>query len=511
MIHTVSSASLKTKNIMKNFKKISILLLLVAGVNFSCTDGFEEVNSDPNRLEAGKISPGTLLNPILYSVATFNTLRSDDFTFFIMQVTLPFPSNSGGVHRYDIGESAGNSTWNTYYRWLNNVREMKETAIALEDPNYEAVALTLNAWIYSLLTDCFGDVPMDEAVRGEEGIFRPAFNTQQEVYTKILEDLERANTLFDVKKPMIYGSDILFSSSAEDLKDGRNVLRWKMFCNSLRLRLLLRVSKRPEMNSYARMLEILNNSGTHPVFTNNSEAAILKVSGVGANISPWGRAVDFTTSRAGAAFFIDNLNAFNDPRRPVFNTLAKEKDGKTPKGYLGIPSAYTGTDSQFKFVPSGLNIALATAPMVCVIMTYAEVEFIKAELAQKGVLPSTDAKLYYENGVRAAIEQWGVDFPANYFTDPATKSATEYNGTLERIMLQKYYALYFNDYQQWFECRRTGFPVLPKTSSMRNNKMMPVRFEYPVVVETNNPENYARAVANMGGSDDINTKVWWEK
>ena len=77
-------------------------------------------------------------------------------------------------------------------------------------------------------------------------------------------------------------------------------------------------------------------------------------------------------------------------------------------------------------------------------------------------------------------------------------------------MLQKYYALYFNDYQQWFEYRRTGFPVLPKTDAMLNNKQVPVRFRYPVVVQTNNAANYARAVNSMGG-DDINTKVWWEK
>jgi hypothetical protein len=43
-----------------------------------------------------------------------------------------------------------------------------------------------------------------------------------------------------------------------------------------------------------------------------------------------------------------------------------------------------------------------------------------------------------------------------------------------------------------------------------NNGVMPVRFRYPVIVQTSNTENYARAVDAMGG-DDINTKVWWEK
>src|SRR5687767_13484029 len=173
---------------MTAIKKIFPLLVLLTCVSFSCSDDFEEINTDPNRID--KISPGTLLNPILYELASFNSERADAFTFDIMQVTVPYPSASGGVHRYDISESAGNSTWNTYYRWLTNIKEMRLAAVAANDMNYEAISLTLNAWVYSLLTDAFGDVPMDEAVRGDEGIFYPAFNTQREVYTKILADLE---------------------------------------------------------------------------------------------------------------------------------------------------------------------------------------------------------------------------------------------------------------------------------------------------------------------------------
>jgi hypothetical protein len=484
-------------------RKGIFVLALLTMISYSCTDNFEEINTNPNNLEM--ISPGTLLNPILYSVASFNTSKSDDFTFNIMQVALPYPSVSGGVHRYDISENAGNSTWNTYYRWLNNVREMKAAAITAQDANYEAVALTLNSWIYSLATDCFGDIPMDEAVRGEEGIFRPAFNTQEQVYTKILADLERANTLFDISKPMIYGNDILYSSTVAETDKGKNIAKWRMFCNSLRLRLLLRVSNKAEMNANTKLAEMIADPVKYPVFTNNSEAAILKITGVGANLSPWGRAIDFTTFRAGSEFFINNLNAFNDPRRAIFNTQARTKDGKTQIGYKGIPSAYTGSDSQFDFLPSNVNVTLVTAPMMSVIMTYAEVEFIKAELALKGVIAS-NAETHYKNGVKAAIEQWGGVMPADYFDN----AAAAYDGTLERIMLQKYYALYFNDYQQWFEYRRTGFPILPTTDAMLNDKRVPVRYKYPIAVRTNNPDNYARALENMG-TDDINTKVWWEK
>ncbi len=146
-----------------------------------------------------------------------------------------------------------------------------------------------------------------------------------------------------------------------------------------------------------------------------------------------------------------------------------------------------------------------TAPMIVPILTYAEVQFIKAEVAlQAG--DDVAAKAAYEKSVKAAIEQWGIDMPADYFDNPAAA----FDGTLERIILQKYYALYFVDYQQWFEYRRTGYPVLPKEAGMENNQQLPVRFYYPIEVRNNNPENYQEAVGWLG-SDDINTKVWWEK
>jgi hypothetical protein len=480
-----------TKKII--MKKILVVIITISFISFSCTKNFEEMNTDPNRID--EIRPGTLLNPVLYELASFNTVRANDFTFGIMQVMIPFPSVTGGIHRYDVTENSGSSTWNTYYRWLANIKEMRRVSIVAEDPNYEAIAMTLNAWVYSQLTDCFGDVPMDEALLGDESVFRPAFNTQKDIYTRILAELDSANNKFVTSRPMIYGTEILYSNS---------VSKWKMFCNSLRLRLLLRVSKREEMDAFTKMAEILNNPSTYPVFTKNDEAAVLKITGITPNISPWGRAIDFTTSRAAGAFFIDSLNAMSDPRLDKWNTKAKDLAGNTIT-YKGIPAGYAGSESQFKYTPSNFNIALATAPMISVIMTYAEVEFIRAELILRGKLTG-NAQTAYEKGVKAAIEQWGATVPANYFSN--TNAA--YNGKLERVLLQKYYALFFNDYQQWFEYRRTGLPVLPKNDGMLNNKIVPVRFPYPVTVRTGNYENYLQAVESMGG-DNINTKVWWEK
>jgi hypothetical protein len=460
----------------------------------SCTKDFEEINTDPNRID--QISPGTLLNPIIYDAAGFGMDRSAGITFELMQVDLPFPSISGGIHRYDLSDNIGNSTWNTYYRIITNIKEMYAASVKAQDPNYQAIAMTLNAWIYSNLTDAFGDVPMDEAARGDEQIFRPKFNKQQDIYPKLLNDLDSANRLFVTTKAMIYGTDILY---------GNNVLKWKKFCNSLQMRLLLRVSKRTEMNSLTRIRAIVADPVKYPIFTSNPDGAVLSLTGITPLVSPWGRPIDFTLFRAAGKFFLDSLNALNDPRRAKFATEARNKAGNAIIGYRGIPNGYTGSENQFDFIPSILQVALVTAPMIVPIMPYAEVEFIRAELELKSGSDAA-AKTAYERGVRAAIEQWGGIMPADYFTN----SRAAYNNTLERIMLQKYYALFFVDFQQWFEHRRTGLPVLPVEAGMLNNKQIPSRFEYPLPVRTNNPTNYAEAVTWMG-ADEIFTKVWWQK
>ncbi len=476
---------------MKSIKSFSAIII-ASFLLFACTSNFEEINEDPNRI--AEISPGTLINPIIYGLATHNANRSASITFDLMQVSLPFPSVSGGLHRYDVSPNIGNSSWYNYYRWLNNISEMRTVAEEAGDVNYEAIALTLNAWVYSNLTDIFGPVPMTEAVKGEEGNLYPAFDAQPFIYETILADLERANELYNPEATMVYAEDILFQN---------DVSKWQKFTNSLRMRLLLRISNREEIGAFQQLTTMINNPETYPVFENTEESAILQVTGVTPNVSPWGRPQDFRLSVNLTEFFIDNLNELEDPRRPIIATMASDLDNN-PIGYKGIPSAYAGPESQFEFNASTFNIEQVENPMQIFLLTYAEVEFIKAEIAQRGY--TGDAETHYLNGVNAAMEQMEAQVPEDYYDTELAK----YDGSLERIMLQKYYALYFTDYQQWFEYRRTGFPELPKTEAMLNDAMMPVRFTYPQDIQVNNRENYLEAVDMLGGSDNINTKVWWD-
>ena len=152
-------------------------------------------------------------------------------------------------------------------------------------------------------------------------------------------------------------------------------------------------------------------------------------------------------------------------------------------------------------------------------MNYAEVQFILAEAAAKGWI-SGNAELFYNQGITSSINYWVPPFPesgtAKDALDYIKAADIEWNnslsldGKMELIHLQKYYALFLVDMQQWFEYRRTGHPVLPKGPGLRNGGVMPARMTYPVYVQSANPSNYKTAVANQG-VDEIYTNVWWQK
>jgi hypothetical protein len=145
-------------------------------------------------------------------------------------------------------------------------------------------------------------------------------------------------------------------------------------------------------------------------------------------------------------------------------------------------------------------------------MTYAEVEFIKAELALKGYATGNTPKYHYDKGITASMVQWGVILAQGYLEQPGVvyKTAAGTNEQLEQIILQKYYAYFFVDYQSWFEKRRTGYPVLPRGAGIPAENMFPARVPYPTYLQSLNPSALQKAVQGMGG-DNSNIKVWWDK
>lgn len=475
---------------MKLTKLFTLLIVILSLVG--CTSDFEEINTDPNNLDA--ITPGSVLNPVIYQLAKRNAIQYRSVTAPLMQAFIRADDFIYSPFLYDLDPNIGASTWNDYYRWLNNIQEMEMAADDLQNNNYKAIALTLKAYAFSVLTDAFGDIPMEDALKAESGVWYPEYTEQKDIYPMLIGYLETANNLYDSEENLIYVEDILFQN---------DLSKWRKFTNSLHLRLLLRASNRSEMDAFNRLSVILNNPETYPIFNSLNEQAVLKISGIPPLMSPWDRPQDFNSFRYVTEFFVDNLKDSDDPRLPHFANTATGQNNEN-YGYIGMPTDFINTPLPDSIAtPSGINRHLAEAPMIIPILSYAEVCFIQAELALKGYLNSS-AEEHYNNGVMAAIQMWDLEVSDELLEQPGLK----FNNSLEQIMLQKYYALFFTDYQAWFEHRRTGLPELETTSSMLNNGEMPARLYYPIDEVDMNYSNAQDAIDRIGGNE-INIKVWW--
>jgi hypothetical protein len=139
-----------------------------------------------------------------------------------------------------------------------------------------------------------------------------------------------------------------------------------------------------------------------------------------------------------------------------------------------------------------------------VLISYAELMFVKAEAALEGDI-SGDAQAFYEMGIEAAFDQYGLDVPDGYLdmAGPATK---------ENIMTQKWIALFGQGIEAWTEYRRTGFPVMPPAdprAQFENNGVLPTRLEYPTTEYSLNGAMVEAGAALNGGPDDMKTELWW--
>lgn len=466
------------------------IYLLLSCLLAACTKDFDTLSKDQNNVEDA--TPGSFLAPILYDEVVTRLNRAQRMGNELMQ----YHVNKGdGIefHRYWVTPIEADYFWDRHYRYASNVQDMYKRAVQFNDKSFQAIALTLNAWIFSHLTDIFGEIPYSDAVRGDS-ILLPKYDKQEDIYRSLMDGLDTAANIFPSSGTLAYGTDILY---------GGDVSKWRKFCNSLRLRLYLRLSKRPEMNSAAKISEIVSNPDKYPIFTSNGDQACLYFTGVYPFYNPFynSRTQDFSNTKAASIYILEVLQERNDPRLAKWYT-------KSAGDYVGVQSGYPRAKNGDVFATPSSNVidSLKTSPRLGTILSYAEVQFILAEARLKGWITQGSAQTYYENGIKASMDHWGVNMPDGYLTQPTVA----FDNQLSGIMLQKYIAQWFVGLESWFEFRRTGYPILPVNPQALNGGKMPVRLLYPTSTQLLNRKNYEEVINRIGG-DDINVKCWWEK
>lgn len=174
----------------------------------------------------------------------------------------------------------------------------------------------------------------------------------------------------------------------------------------------------------------------------------------------------------------------------------------------------------------------------------AETSFLKAEAALHWPDDFGGEEVMqtaYEEGIRLSFAEKGVDGADTYLQDDtktAVKFVSKIDGShsieaksdvtikwnpsdseerkLERIITQKWIALYPNGAEAWSEYRRTGYPaqyqvINDYSNGTVNTKIGPRRIPFPPSERRLNPENIEKATQLLGGPDEAGTPLWWDK
>jgi len=482
-------------------------LILLFGILFaSCEKGLQDINVNPNESEV--INPEFLLSSVLINTAYM----------YQKEAYFDKPASAGryitmvrneGNDKFDWGPQS----WNDYYAKLSSNREMMDLATKMNSLEYVAVGKVMEAFLFGYATDLFGDLPYSEALllKGQ-ALVHPKYDPQESVYPALLQTLKDANSqLTTISAKVDAKADVMYAGDP---------LKWRKFANSLRLRMLLRISKN-YAPAFTEMQEILNDKTKYPIFESNADNAEIVYQGAVSDNSwpgsPQGSSVDEFDKRKPSKEIVDALLQRNDPRLQVWIAPVDSADGwKTdPNLYVGVPNAipapydYNGGKNHISRLSSLFNST--KAPMLkASMLTYAEVCFILAECVQAGkvtVAGKTAESLYYD-GILANMKFYGVDktaTDAHYFDQPLVK----YNGTLEQLIGQKWIAGFLKGAEAWFDNRRTGLPKFV-LGPMSSTSVLPKRYIYPTGERDTNEDQYQKALTAFG-ADKQTTLMWYLK
>ena len=525
---------------MKNLIKICLVIGLFG--LFSCTGDFEEINTNPNNPEVAPSSAIlTWVERVMsnkYGNEWYNFNEGSSMAGHITKIAYVEET------RYAYREGTVNAMFTDPYVYVRNLNKILENEEGPDgNPNMTAIALILKCYIYHLVTDHLKAIPYSDAFKAiSDKNYTPKYDSQESIYRDLINVLKTASDMIIENPPVAYritGADIIY---------GGNVSRWKRFANSLRLRLAVRMSYVDEAGARAVISEILGNPSAYPLLSSNADNARFKWPGDANYMEPLSAALLTRQDYVVCDIVIHVMNELDDPRLPIYAIPATADD--VYRGYIAGATT-SGVATQLSKIGAYFanNVAGYT-----VHFRYAEVEFLKAEIYERG-LYNGNAENAYNAGVTASLEEYagitpGPTIPASQiapylalpkvaYTDPALP-VLEYAGNdenhncaipesvlvneclhptvknspkLKKIAYQKWLALFQQGLEAWAEVRRTDIPVIGpapgRAVGYANHNRCPTRYPYPFEEEGVNGENL-KAVSQ--GIEHLywGQQMWWD-
>lgn len=504
---------------MMNKHILKLLLLFLLVFAYGC-ESYLDVNHDPDVLE--EVNDPKIILPSS-QIALANNLMGWDFGFGGGFWSEYWTQSYNASQFKTLCEYQETSFSNAYTGLLSepltDYKRIKELSSDEANQGYYYIAEALSIYTWQLVTDLWGDVPYSEALRGNEGILSPKFESGESIYADLLN---RVNVLANMD-PTAYTikptSDFIYGGNMED---------WAKFVNSLKLKLMLRLSETSNYDNSTVLTFINNNS-----FLTNSA----KIAGSYWSDDQEGKRHPMREFQQGGANylsgnviacknFIDYLSSNDDPR---IDAIFEAPEGGVHKGaFFGDfdskqDSDQDGTNDE----DEDYSTAKFSGTMDLMIMSDWEVNFYIAEVYARAD-DMSNAKMYYDMGVTASLAQ--NEIPD---TDIITSGYAMWeNGSLEenieRISLQSWVAnANYQHIESFLNRNRTKYPSLnsidiksDRNAAFQNfpvgqltvsvngrektNGRLPASPVYPTSLLNRNVNSPDQKV-------DLLEKIWWDK
>ncbi len=536
---------------MNKLYTIIAILLGVFSIS-SCTSGFEAQNTNEAGFPSEKqgydyqdnLIPIQIIEQGIYFNYDFGSGKN--WPFQIMQ-DLSADMFSGYFHDFNGSFNKNNSTYNLNDGWTSSnwiytygyimtaVQKSEKINTAEKYPAFAGITKILKVELMHRIADQYG--PIVYTKFGSSTGSAP--DTQKDAYYQFFEDLNTGISLirsFMEKNP---GKETFASADILMPEGKRTYSEWIKFANSLRLRLAMRISNVDPAKAKTEAQKSFSDAGG---FLEDA-TEVVAVSTASGYTNPLGEINKSWSEVYMNASMESYLTGYNDPRISKYfdKTISKNDPTKYGNNIINYFNSYkgirqgTGTEHNFYAGHSRSTVSQTTN---AILMTAAEVWFLRAEAALKGYVAGNAGALY-QKGVQASFTQWGAGDATAYLNSDATPadykdafdatfnsaaqstitpkwdSAATNEQKLERIITQKWLACYPEGCEAWTEQRRTGYPKLFKVvvnnskGTIDTNTMIR-RIFFPQSLKNDNPTQYSQLVTALGGDDTGGTRLWWD-
>ena len=562
----------KNMNNIKNVLMISVLIISFA----SCTKGFEEMNKNP-------MNPtGTDIGPLFNNVVSSLCWTWDEQFYLNNEIFYPESELgaliSEGWGNYSIGVDA---VWNNYYTTLANIHDIDKRLEELcdaagdneIDDKVKAQLVVIEAYKTFKITDMFGDIPYSEAgyiwYNTEENR-KPKYDTQESIYKSLLNELVWARETLNNNQTMTTLGNEYYSLDAYDVMYHNDYIKWGRIANSLILRHAMRMRDKDPDFADPLLQEAFDKPVIDDYYYSGNGAFALWPQYLGTTFGDQGWSFrEHKNLRMGETVFAqmskptDSIdNEIFDPRVYVFFDTNNKTDEYPDGAWRAFPqirdentpteggSPYSSARDKnygFKgpaclFSPFNFYLIRDDVFVPQIMISPAEVSFIKAELMVRGIVPGGFGMMTDElirKGIEFSYLTWlqlpifGTEATYKYvypelqeILDAGDLYSTSYayasrifnemvysnteftydeEGYLGFIYQQRWLDLFRQPNEAWNLARRT----FKTPTTIDHQKLVTYRLPYPQSEVTYNYDNYSEQIRKMSHGDTRETKVWW--